>query len=75
MMKHWNARIPSAKDRLDYLFGLIDIEFNNDFAFKQDGSTRGHNYYLVSNGRFDARWDCLAVKTILHRNPPVLIVR
>ena len=51
------------------LFGLIDIDFNDYFAFKnKDGATRsssGHNYCLVeSNGCVDARCNYFAVRTI-----------
>ena len=47
------------------LFGLIDIDFNDYFAFnKKYGATRsssGHNYCLVeSNGRVDARCNYFA---------------
>ena len=50
------------------MFGLIDINFNDYFAFKKDGATRsssGHNYCLVeSNGRVNARCNYVALRTI-----------
>ena len=50
------------------LFGLLDIEFNDHFAFKQDGATRGnsgHNSCLVEcKGPVDARCNHFAVRTI-----------
>ena len=50
------------------LSGLIDIDFNDYFAFKKDGATgnsSGHNYCLVeSNGRADARCNYFAVRII-----------
>ena len=50
------------------LFGLLYIDFNDYFAFKQDGATRcssGHSYCPVeSNGRVNARCDYFAVRTI-----------
>ena len=50
------------------VFDLIQIDFNDYFAFEQDGATlgsSGHNYCLVeSNGRVDARCNCFAARTI-----------
>ena len=52
------------------LFGLIDIDFNDYFAFKQEGAIRsssGHNYCLVeSNGRVDER--CGSIFRSIHSN-------
>ena len=52
----------------EILFDLIDIDFNHYFAFKRDRATGGssrHNCCLVdSNGRVDARFNYLAVRTI-----------
>ena len=50
------------------LFGLLDIDCNDYFAFKQHGTTldsSGHNYCLVeSNERADARCNYFAVRII-----------
>ena len=50
------------------LFGLLDIDCIDYFAFKQHGTTRGssgHNYCLDEiNERVDARRNYVAVRSI-----------
>ena len=50
------------------LFVLLDIDFNDYFAFNQDGASRGsygHNYCLSEcNGRVDARCNYFAFTTV-----------
>ena len=50
------------------LFGLLTIDFNDNFVFKQNGATlgsSGHNYCRVeSNGRVVARCNYFAVRII-----------
>ena len=54
------------------LFGRIDIDLNDYFAFKQDAVTpgsSGHNYCLVeSKGRVNARCNYFTVRTIKPRS-------
>ena len=62
------------------LSGLLDIDINDYFAFKQDeatGDSSGHNSCLVvSNGRVDARCNYFSVTTIKPWNSlPAAIIK